>query len=137
MADGTNQYIRGKEEVPAEDLLARSGLGVVTILIGIFSRSTGEVKGGVVNQPFVSLKVCSTYALLSEYKTSQCIKYLKQELYFFRRARRVVAERGRVRFTGVSAQALPSHPPLPPLRVTPMSQKPSSQGGRMKGSERL
>merc|ERR1711973_255293 len=54
--DGTNQYIRGKEEAPAEDLLARSGLGVVTILIGIFSRSTGEVKGGVVNQPFVSLK---------------------------------------------------------------------------------
>ena len=56
-SDGTNQYIRGKEEAPAEDLLARSGLGVVTILIGIFSRSTGEVKGGVVNQPFVSLKV--------------------------------------------------------------------------------
>jgi len=53
--DGTNQYIRGKEEQPPEDLLERKGLGVVTILIGVFSRTTGQVVAGVVNQPFVTL----------------------------------------------------------------------------------
>ena len=40
---------------PPEDLLERKGLGVVTILIGVFSRATGQVLAGVVNQPFVTL----------------------------------------------------------------------------------
>jgi len=53
--DGTNQYIRGQEVQPPEDLLERKGLGVVTILIGVFSRTTGQVLAGVVNQPFVTL----------------------------------------------------------------------------------
>jgi len=52
--DGTNQYIRGQEVQPPEDLLERKGLGVVTILIGVFSRTTGQVVAGVVNQPFVN-----------------------------------------------------------------------------------
>ena len=54
LTDGTNQYIRGQEVQPPEDLLERKGLGVVTILIGVFSRTTGQVVAGVVNQPFVN-----------------------------------------------------------------------------------
>lgn len=54
--DGTNNYIRGKDEADAikiqsDDICAR-GLPVVTVLIGVFSKSTGVPLAGVVNQPF-------------------------------------------------------------------------------------
>ena len=57
--DGTNNYIRGKtpSDVDADadfsDSLERSGLAVVTVLIGVFDRKSGKPLAGVVNQPFV------------------------------------------------------------------------------------
>jgi len=51
--DGTNQYITGREGQPARDPLQKRGLGVVTVLIGVFNRKTGVPVAGVVNQPFV------------------------------------------------------------------------------------
>ena len=54
--DGTNNYVGGKDETAAlkietDDIVAR-GLPVVTVLIGVFSKSTGTPLAGVVNQPF-------------------------------------------------------------------------------------
>ncbi len=54
--DGTNNYISGKDEVDAlkiekNDVVAK-GLPVVTVLIGVFNKSTGLPLAGVVNQPF-------------------------------------------------------------------------------------
>jgi hypothetical protein len=55
-ADGTNNYIRGRDERDAQriqdDEVVSNGLPVVTVLIGVFSRSSGNPVAGVVNQPF-------------------------------------------------------------------------------------
>jgi len=54
--DGTNNYVRGKDEIDAlkieTDEVVAKGLPVVTVLIGVFSKSTGTPLAGVVNQPF-------------------------------------------------------------------------------------
>lgn len=54
--DGTNNYIRGKDEIDAlkieTDAVVAKGLPVVTVLIGVYSKSTGIPLAGVVNQPF-------------------------------------------------------------------------------------
>ena len=56
VSDGTNNYIRGKDEVDAEKIqneeIVAKGLPVVTVLIGVFSKQTGIPLAGVVNQPF-------------------------------------------------------------------------------------
>ena len=53
--DGTNHYIKGKNTEPeSTDLVLRKGLGIVTVLIGVFDRKTGHPVAGVVNQPFAS-----------------------------------------------------------------------------------
>lgn len=54
--DGTNNYVRGKDEVDAiriqRDDVVSKGLPVVTVLIGVYSKRTGLPMAGVVNQPF-------------------------------------------------------------------------------------
>ena len=56
--DGTNNYIKGKDEIDAQKLknddIVAKGLPVVTVLIGVFSKQTGIPLAGVVNQPFAS-----------------------------------------------------------------------------------
>lgn len=52
IADGTNEYVAGKTEAPGPSGIHSSGLQCVTVLVGAFSRETGEPVLGVVNQPF-------------------------------------------------------------------------------------
>ena len=40
-------------DVDYTDAIERGGLGVVTVLIGVFDRRSGQPIAGVVNQPFV------------------------------------------------------------------------------------
>merc|ERR1711892_295400 len=50
--DATSQYIKGGMEEVDEENLPTKGLKVVTVLIGVFSKTTGLPILGVVNQPF-------------------------------------------------------------------------------------
>ena len=52
--DGTSHYINGEDVQPGGDLLKLNGLGVVTIILGLYNRKTGQVLGGVINRPFVN-----------------------------------------------------------------------------------
>ena len=57
-SDGTNNYIKGKDEIDAQKLIndeiVSKGLPVVTVLIGVFNKQTGIPLAGVVNQPFAT-----------------------------------------------------------------------------------
>ena len=50
-SDSTNQYIHGQHSDPTQGVYS-SGLHTVTVLIGVFLKSTGEPIAGVINQPF-------------------------------------------------------------------------------------
>ena len=52
--DGTSHYINGEDVQPSSDLLKLNGLGVVTIILGLYNRKTGQVLGGVINRPFAN-----------------------------------------------------------------------------------
>lgn len=58
VSDGTNNYIKGKDEIDAQKLqnddIVSKGLPVVTVLIGVFNKQTGIPLAGVVNQPFAT-----------------------------------------------------------------------------------
>lgn len=51
-ADGTSQYIQGKEREITDDEFCPSGLPCALVLIGVYLRATGEPVMGVINQPF-------------------------------------------------------------------------------------
>jgi inositol polyphosphate 1-phosphatase len=57
LSDGTNNYIRGQSpsdgDVDYSESFQMKGLPVVTVLIGVFDRTSGKPVAGVVNQPFV------------------------------------------------------------------------------------
>ena len=57
--DGTGPYIKGENLNPYTDPLKCKGLVNVTILIGLFCITTGEVVGGVINQPFANFDALS------------------------------------------------------------------------------
>lgn len=54
--DGTNNYIKGTNDEIAMTLntsdMLKKGLPVVTVLVGVFDKTTGLPVIGVVNQPF-------------------------------------------------------------------------------------
>lgn len=50
--DSTAQYIKGTEEIPLPGQMFTKGLQVVTVLVGVYCKDTGEPIVGVVNQPF-------------------------------------------------------------------------------------
>lgn len=50
--DSTSEYIHGDKSSQGEDEVHESGLQCVTVLIGIFDRTTGIPFVGVINQPF-------------------------------------------------------------------------------------
>ncbi len=57
--DSTSNYIKGDrvgdpggDDPPYDEQMVRRGLGVVTVLIGVFSKTSGRPIVGVVNQPF-------------------------------------------------------------------------------------
>lgn len=50
--DSTADYINGGEKVDFATGIHMSGLRCVTVLIGVYSKSTGIPIVGVVNQPF-------------------------------------------------------------------------------------
>ena len=52
--DGTSHYINGEDVQPGGDMLKLNGLGVVTIILGLYNKTTGQVLGGVINRPFVN-----------------------------------------------------------------------------------
>jgi len=54
--DGTNEYIKGGNETVNSDNIFPGGLQVVTVLIGVYDRTSGIPLIGVVNQPFYGYK---------------------------------------------------------------------------------
>ncbi|PNF33696.1 Inositol polyphosphate 1-phosphatase [Cryptotermes secundus] len=50
--DSTSEYISGEEAKLSANDIYKSGLGCVTVLIGVFDRVSGQPILGVVNQPF-------------------------------------------------------------------------------------
>lgn len=50
--DSTASYIKGVEETKQQGQIYTHGLQVVTVLLGVYSKATGEPIIGVVNQPF-------------------------------------------------------------------------------------
>jgi hypothetical protein len=56
-SDGTNNYIRETVSTDSDldfsNSLERRGLAVVTVLIGVFNKTSGQPVAGVINQPFV------------------------------------------------------------------------------------
>lgn len=52
LLDSTAEYINGKSEISG--IIPLSGLNCVTIIIGLFNRSSGKPVIGVMNQPFHS-----------------------------------------------------------------------------------
>lgn len=51
-ADGTSQYIQGKDREVSDSEFCPSGLPCALVLIGVYMRDTGEPVMGVINQPF-------------------------------------------------------------------------------------
>lgn len=49
--DATEEYIRGVTRTNQPNLPA-SGLGCVTVLIGMYDKGNGKPLAGVINQPF-------------------------------------------------------------------------------------
>lgn len=50
--DATSEYIRGKETRSSVNGLYNGGLQCVTVLLGVYDRTTGRPVMGVINQPF-------------------------------------------------------------------------------------
>ncbi|NXO54113.1 INPP phosphatase, partial [Aramus guarauna] len=52
LADSTNEYIGGREDVTPIDGIAPAGLCSALVLIGAYDRRTGCPVLGVINEPF-------------------------------------------------------------------------------------
>eukprot|EP01103_Thecamoeba_quadrilineata_P019248 TRINITY_DN7704_c0_g1_i1.p1 TRINITY_DN7704_c0_g1~~TRINITY_DN7704_c0_g1_i1.p1 ORF type:complete len:391 (+),score=75.78 TRINITY_DN7704_c0_g1_i1:87-1259(+) len=54
--DGTNEYVTGKFITESDSGIYLQGLNVVTVLLGVYDKSTGDPIAGIVNQPFYKKK---------------------------------------------------------------------------------